>query len=38
MRIVLGRGKRRQEWEISPADYRDKRPQVDALFEHIGLR
>lgn len=37
MRIVLGRGNRRQEWELSRADYENKRPTVNALLQHVGL-
>lgn len=35
MRITLGRGKRRQEWEVCP---KDDRSAVNALLEYVGLR
>lgn len=37
MRIVLGRGKRRQEWEVSPKDAHEKFDQVQALLRYCGL-
>lgn len=38
MKIVLGRGNRRQVWTVTPKDYRDNPADVDALFHYVGLR
>ncbi len=37
MRIVLGRGNRRQEWEVNSKDYKTKRETVKALLRYVGL-
>jgi hypothetical protein len=37
MRLVLGRGKRRQTWTITRADYEKDKKGAEALFIYVGL-
>lgn len=37
MRIVLGRGPKRQEWEVSSKDAKEKPDAVNALLRYVGL-
>lgn len=38
MKIVLGRGNRRQSWVVTRKDYENNPVDIEALFSYAGLR